>query len=71
MAIQHIPLGVPGEVGLTEIVMSSLYSTLLGGQYLAVSASATLLIRILTVWIRFVVGYILFVKWMGTKFLAK
>ena len=75
MAVQHFPLGVPSEVGLTEIVMSSLYSTLLAGQlgeqYLAISASATLLIRILTVWVRFVVGYILFVKWVGTKFLAR
>jgi len=75
MAIQHFPLGVPSEVGLTEIVMSSLYSTLLveqlGEQYLAICASATLLIRILTVWMRFVVGYILFVKWVGTEFLSR
>jgi len=64
MAIQTIPLGVPGEIGLTEIVMTSLYALL--GIPVNVSAAATVLIRIVTFWFRLLVGYVA-VQWVGVK----
>ena len=67
MAVQYFPLGIPAEVGLTEIVMTSLYTLL--GIPLAISAAATVLTRVLTVWFRFFVGYAFFVRWIGTDFL--
>jgi len=69
MAVQHFPFGIPAEIGLTEIVMTSLYTLLLGNQYLAVSAAATVLTRVLTVWFKFFVGCGFFVRWIGTEFL--
>ena len=67
-AIQTIPLGIPGEVGVTEILMTTLYTLLLPGlpptEAAAASAAATLLIRIITVWLRILVGY-LAVHWVG------
>jgi len=71
-AIQTIPLGVPGEVGVTEIVMTTLYTLLLPGippaEAAAISAAATLLIRIITVWLRILVGYVA-VHWVGLPIL--
>jgi hypothetical protein len=67
MAVQYFPLGIPAEVGLTEIFMTSLYTLL--GIDLAISAAATVLTRILTVWFRFFVGYASFIRWIGTEFL--
>jgi len=61
-AIQTIPLGIPGEVGITEVAMTSLYIGL--GIPAAVSAASTVLTRVLTVWLRIFVGYIA-VQWMG------
>jgi len=63
-ALQNIPVGVPGEVGFMEIVMTTLYTML--GVPLDVSAAATVLIRIVTVWFRLAVGYA-FVQWIGIK----
>jgi uncharacterized protein (TIRG00374 family) len=63
-AIQNIPLGVPGEVGLVEIVMTTLYGLL--GVPVAISAAATVLIRILTVWLRLLLGFVA-VQWIGIK----
>lgn len=68
MAVQYFPLGIPAEVGLTEIFMTSLYTLL--GIPLDISAVATVLTRILTVWFRFFVGYASFVRWIGTEFLV-
>ena len=68
MAVQYFPLGIPAEVGLTEIVMTSLYTLL--GIPLTMSAAATVLTRVITVWFRFFVGYALFVRWVGTEFLV-
>jgi uncharacterized protein (TIRG00374 family) len=65
IGIQNIPLGVPGEVGLVEIVMTGLY-TLLGSGNLAVATGATLLIRILTLWTRIIIGGVAF-QWLGIK----
>lgn len=56
-AIQNIPIGViPGEVGLTEIVMTTLFTLLGNPQAIAVFAVATVLIRVLTLWTKLVVG---------------
>ena len=68
MAVQYFPLGIPAEVGLTEIVMTSLYTLL--GIPLAISAAVTVLTRVLTVWFKFFVGYAFFVRWVGTEFLV-
>ena len=70
-AIQSIPLGVPAEVGLTEVVMISLYTAFLRGtpgvlDVGALSAAATFLIRILTVGLRLLVGFVA-VQWVGVK----
>lgn len=61
-AIQTIPLGIPGEIGITEVVMTSLYMML--GIPAPVSAASTILTRVLTLWLRMFVGYLL-VQWMG------
>ena len=63
-AIQTIPIGVPAEVGLIEISMTSLYAML--GVPLDISAAATVLIRIITVWLRFFIGFVAF-QWIGIK----
>ena len=54
-AIKSIPVGIPFEVGLPEITMTTLYGVL--GIPMDVSATATILNRILTVWLRFFVGF--------------
>jgi len=66
VTIQNIPMGVPGEVGLVEIVMTSLYGLL--GVPLGISAAATVLIRVLWVWFRLLVGFVV-VQWIGIKVL--
>jgi len=66
VTIQNIPIGVPGEVGLVEIVMTSLYGLL--GVPLGISAAATVLIRVLWVWFRLLVGFVA-VQWIGIKVL--
>jgi uncharacterized protein (TIRG00374 family) len=64
VALQGVPTGIPGEIGILDVVMTSLY-TLLGIQ-IAVSAVATVLIRALTLWIRLLIGAIT-VQWLGIK----
>jgi uncharacterized protein (TIRG00374 family) len=64
VAIQTIPLGVPGEVGVLDIVMTSLYTLL--GVPITIAAVATVLIRILTLWLRLLIGG-LTVQWLGIK----
>ncbi|MDH5481291.1 MAG: flippase-like domain-containing protein [Candidatus Bathyarchaeota archaeon] len=56
VAVKAVPLGVPFEIGLPEITMTTLY-TLLGVPF-DVSATATILTRILTLWLRFFVGFV-------------
>jgi len=65
-SIQTIPVGVPAEVGLLEIVMTSLYA--LFGVPLGISAAATILTRIITVWLKFFMGFMAF-QWVGIKVL--
>jgi len=66
-AIQNIPIGIiPGEVGITEIVMTSLFALLGNPESIAVFAVATVLIRALTFWIRLLVGGVV-VQLLGIK----
>lgn len=65
-AIQTIPLGIPGEVGITDVAMTSLYYLL--GIPAGISAAATLLTRALTVWLRIFGGYLI-IQWMGITIL--
>jgi len=57
VAIKSVPLGIPFEVGLPEITMSTLFY-LLGVPGIRLCVTATILIRILTVWVRFFIGFI-------------
>jgi uncharacterized protein (TIRG00374 family) len=69
-AIQYIPIGIiPGEVGLTEIVMTSLFTLLGNPNAIAVFAVATVLIRLLTFWARLFVGGLV-IQLMGIKSLV-
>lgn len=63
-ALQTVPLGIPGEVGLIEITMTSLYTVL--GIPFTVSAAATILARVVTLWFKLFVGVIM-VQRMGIK----
>jgi uncharacterized protein (TIRG00374 family) len=65
--VQAIPLGIPAEVGVSEIVMTYLYTILTGNA--AISASATVLTRIVTVWFRFLIGYVA-AQWVGMEILT-
>jgi uncharacterized protein (TIRG00374 family) len=71
LAVKSIPLGVPFEVGLPEITMTTLYTLLLtptlGPQVAAgISATATILTRLITLWFRFFVGF-LAQQWLELK----
>ena len=55
LAVKAIPVGVPFEVGLPEAVMTTLYFSM--GVPAALSATATILVRIITLWIRFFIGF--------------
>ncbi len=66
--IQSIPLGIPAEVGVVEIVMTSLYGLL--GVEAGIAAAATVLIRLLTVWLRIIIGFVM-VQRIDLKDLAK
>ncbi len=67
-SVQTVPIGIVAGVGPVEIIMSSLYSLL--DVPLGVSASATVLIRIITVWFKLLVGFVAF-QWVGIKTLIK
>jgi uncharacterized protein (TIRG00374 family) len=56
LAVKSIPLGVPFEVGIPEITMTTLYTSL--GVPAELSATATILTRLITLWLRFFVGFI-------------
>ena len=66
--VQSIPLGIPAEVGVVEIVMTSLYGLL--GVEAGIAAAVTVLIRLLTVWLRIIIGFVA-VQWIDLKDLAK
>jgi hypothetical protein len=54
LAVKSIPVGIPFEVGLPEAVMTTLYISM--GVPGALAATATILTRIITLWIFFVIG---------------
>ncbi len=56
VAVKSIPVGIPFEVGLPEITMTAMFTSL--GINGALSASATILTRIITLWFRFLVSFI-------------
>ena len=66
LAVKSIPLGVPFEVGLPEITMTTVYISLLGPGAAEISATATILTRLLTLWLRFFVGF-LAQQWLELK----
>jgi uncharacterized protein (TIRG00374 family) len=68
VAVQTIPIGIPGEVGVIEIVMTTLYRLLLPGIPPATIAAATILIRALTLWVKLVISGVA-VQWVGFKML--
>ncbi len=68
ISIQSIPLGIPGEVGVVDTAMTWLF-TLLAVES-AVAAAATVLIRLLWVWLRIVIGFVA-VQWIDLKDLAE
>ena len=55
LAVKAIPIGIPFEVGLPEAVMTTLYFSM--GVPAELSATATILTRIITLWFRFFVGF--------------
>ena len=68
VAIKSIPIGVPAEVGLPDILMTTLF--ILFGIPPDISAATTILTRILTVWLRFFVGFAA-IQWLGVKTLME
>lgn len=75
ITIKGIPLGVPFEAGLPELTMPTLYSALLTEAEIpleiraTICVTATILIRILTVWLRFIIGFVV-QQWLGIKVIA-
>ncbi len=67
-AIKSIPLGIPAEVGLPDIAMTTLL--ILFGVPPDISAAATILTRLITVWLRFFIGFAA-VQWLGVKFVRE
>jgi uncharacterized protein (TIRG00374 family) len=63
-AVKSIPIGVPFEVGLPEITLTFLLS--LFGVPVLIGATATILMRLLTLWLRFFIGFAA-QQWVGIK----
>ncbi|HDQ05317.1 MAG TPA: flippase-like domain-containing protein [Candidatus Bathyarchaeota archaeon] len=68
MSIQSIPLGIPGEVGVVDTAMTWLFTLLTVES--VVAAAATVLIRLLWVWLRIAIGFVA-VQWIDLKDLAE
>jgi uncharacterized protein (TIRG00374 family) len=64
VAVKSVPIGVPFEVGLPEITMTTLYVGL--GVPGDISATVTILSRIITLWLRFFIGF-LAQQWLELK----
>ena len=56
VSVKAIPVGIPFEVGLPEITMTAMFTAL--GIPPALSATATILIRVITLWFRFFVSFV-------------
>ncbi|MCW4005421.1 MAG: flippase-like domain-containing protein [Candidatus Bathyarchaeota archaeon] len=55
VAVKSIPIGVPFEVGLPEITMMGMFQLM--GVPVPISATATVLTRIITMWMRVGIGF--------------
>lgn len=71
VAVQSIPLGIPADIGVADTIMTALYIPFLAPLFGAeiapsVSAAATILTRLLTVWLRFFLGFVA-VQWVAIK----
>ncbi len=62
--IKSIPVGIPFEVGLPEITMTALFQSL--GVPVGIAATATILSRLITLWLRFILGFAAY-QWTETK----
>lgn len=63
-AIKSVPVGIPFEVGVPEITLTGLLQ--LFNYTVIEAASITILMRILTLWLRFFIGFAA-EQWMGIK----
>lgn len=64
VAIQTAPFGIPGEIGILDVLMASVFTLL--GVPIATAAVATVLLRVITLWMRLLIGGIT-VQWLGIK----
>ena len=64
VAIKSIPVGIPFEVGLPEIAMTTVYTAV--GVPPGIAATSTILSRIITLWLRFIVGFAAY-QWTELK----
>jgi len=55
LAVKAIPIGIPFEVGIPEATMTTLYIAFNVDP--AIAATATILSRLLTLWLRFFIGF--------------
>lgn len=55
-AVKAIPVGIPFEIGLPEITMTTFYTLM--GVPTEIGITATILSRILTLWLRFAISFI-------------
>ena len=63
-AVKSVPIGIPFEIGLPEITLTTLFS--LFGVPWNVGATATILMRLLTLWLKFFIGFVS-QQWVGIK----
>jgi len=70
VAVKSIPVGIPFEVGLPEITLTTLLFFFItpwaGANAWEISATATILSRLLTLWLRFFIGFVA-QQWVGIK----
>jgi uncharacterized protein (TIRG00374 family) len=64
IAIKSIPMGIPFEIGFPEVALTTLFGIF--GVPWNVSATATILMRLLTLWVRFFIGFGA-QQWLGIK----
>lgn len=64
VAVKSIPIGIPFEVGLPEITLTALFQAFEVPPTLG--ATATILTRLLTLWLRFFIGFGA-QQWLGIK----
>ncbi len=66
LAVKSVPLGIPFEMGLPEITMTTIYTLILGPEAAGISFTATILIRLITLWLRFFIGFVA-QQWLELK----